>query len=124
MAAFRFARETPNGYSALKSRSQRDTLVDRRTETECPKLIGPKISIDRTILMPTYQFALRSHCSRRDEASRIKDESAIARQNARLIGIEVLSGEVSNICDEQLSIARRMHEREIQIGLSGDIPRK
>lgn len=29
-------------------------------------------------MMPTYQFALRSHCSRRDEASRIKDESAIA----------------------------------------------
>ncbi|TGZ36165.1 Uncharacterized protein DBV15_07237 [Temnothorax longispinosus] len=27
-AAFRFARETPNGYSALKSRSHRDTLVD------------------------------------------------------------------------------------------------
>lgn len=59
-AAFRFVRETPNGYGALKSRSQRDTRVDRRTETECPKLIGPKISIDRTILMPTYQFALRS----------------------------------------------------------------
>lgn len=50
-AAFRFARETLNGYSSLKSRSQRDTLVDRRTETECPKLIGPKISIDRTILI-------------------------------------------------------------------------
>ncbi|KYQ50788.1 hypothetical protein ALC60_10112 [Trachymyrmex zeteki] len=59
-AAFRFARETPNGYSALKSRSQRDTLIECRTETERPKLIGPKISIDRTILMPTYQFALRT----------------------------------------------------------------
>lgn len=100
-AAFRFARETPNGYTALKSRSQRDTLVDHRTETERPKLIGPKISIDRTILMPTYQFALRAHCSRRDEVSRIKDESAIARQNARLIEIEVLSSAVSNIRDER-----------------------
>ncbi|KYN14890.1 hypothetical protein ALC57_12902 [Trachymyrmex cornetzi] len=67
-AAFRFARETPNGYSALKSRSQRDTLVECRTVTERPKLIGPKISIDRTILMPTYQFALRTlFAARRSE---------------------------------------------------------
>ncbi|EGI66171.1 hypothetical protein G5I_05289 [Acromyrmex echinatior] len=67
-AAFRFARETPNGYSALKSRSQRDTLVECRTETERPKLIGPKISIDRTILMPMYQFALRTlFAARRSE---------------------------------------------------------
>lgn len=48
------------------------------------------LSIDRMILMPTYQFALRSHCSRRNEASRLKDESTVIRQNMRLIEIAVL----------------------------------
>lgn len=57
--------------------------------------------------MPTYQFA-RAHIVRGEtKRAGLKDESAIARQNARLIEIEVLSVSLSGRDEsEQLAIAR------------------
>jgi len=84
---------TQNGWlsrRALKSRPERerDTAVDRGSATERPKLIGSRISIDGTISMLMYQFALRSRARRAD---RLKDESAIARRNVRPIEMEASS---------------------------------
>lgn len=52
--------------------------------------------------------------------SRIKDESAIARQNAQLIEIESIIGRGLQHLRRATFNYSRMHNREVHIGLSGD----